>query len=230
MSKVNWKIIIIMLFIVTLIGLTFSFVSSEGYLPQEQNKNYTLIVSSNNATSCNLSYITYPDNNIKIFNLPMTKDKQTFYLTISKSNYTQLGTICHGIICTDGIQIETGTDCKDITTTGDVFSNSQSIMIIGQLGLIALFIALGFSFEKSKWKLRSFFFILALIMGIITLNSIRIIAGNSESLTSMGNSGLIIGIVILIFAVVWMLINYTIEVFGYFKRKKLNRWETNEQI
>lgn len=98
---------------------------SADFLPQKQNKNYTLVVTSNNATACNLSYISYPDKSFKIFNLPMTQNANSFFITISAPNYSQLGVICHGIACTDSSSTLTGSDCKEITPSGSIVTPVQ---------------------------------------------------------------------------------------------------------
>ena len=108
-----------------------------GFLPQQQNKPFDLVITSNNATACNLTYIQYPDGTKTYYNLVMTKNGQTFDKTISSGNYSQLGTICHGIICSDGSTIpETGSICREITPSGSLFSSGQATTIFGSLFLM----------------------------------------------------------------------------------------------
>jgi hypothetical protein len=114
-----------------------------------------------------------------------------------------------------------------ITETGDNLQQNQGQMVLAQLGMIALFLAVGFSFSKEKWKVRSLFFMASLLMGIITLNSIRVIASASTSLSQMGNIGLILGIFVLSFMFLYILIYYSVEVFKYFKEKRRMRWEVS---
>jgi hypothetical protein len=114
-----------------------------------------------------------------------------------------------------------------VTETGDNLQQNQGQMVLAQLGMIALFLAMGFSFSKEKWKVRSLFFMAALLMGIITLNSIRVIASASTSLSQMGNTGLILGIFVLSFMFLYILIYYSVEVFKYFKEKRRMRWEVS---
>jgi hypothetical protein len=97
-------------------------------------------------------------------------------------------------------------------------------MLLGIFALMALFFGIGFTFKEEKWKLRSFFFMCSMLMGVILLNSIRIIIGTSTSLSSMGSMALILGIVILSVMFLYTMINYTIEVFHYFREKKEMKW------
>jgi len=93
----------------------------------------------------------------------------------------------------------------------------QGGIIAAQGFFILLFMALGFSFGKEKWKLRGFFFVLALLVGVLMLNSIRILAGTSASLDAMVSSGMILGIIAVSFMAVYLLIIYTIEIFKNIK-------------
>ena len=47
----------------------------------------------------------------------------------------------------------------------------------------------------------------SLLMGVITLNAIRVISGVSSSLSSMGNVGLILGIIIFVVGLLILRIN-----------------------
>lgn len=111
------------------------------YLPQKQNTQFNLTVQSNNATSCNLTYIQYPNGQTVLYNLAMTKSGRTFVISISANNYTQLGSQCHGVVCTDGSSFEPGTVCREITPSG--FVGTVSFYIIFLL-IITLIFALGF--------------------------------------------------------------------------------------
>lgn len=219
-NKSNIKFVFGILFI-TLAFLSFS-------SAHKQDTDYSLVISSNNATACNLSYIQYPDKSLSYFNLPLEKNNQDFNITISSGNFSNLGNTCLGITCTDGSSYESGSICDIVTPSGELTNSNQGYMIIGQLGIIALFVIIGFSFDRAKWKIRSFFFVASILLGVISLNSIRLIAESSTSLNSMGNIGLILGIIILSFMFLFMLINYTIEVFHYFKKKNISKWEVKE--
>ena len=87
------------------------------YDAHKQNTNYNLIISSNNATNCNVSYIQRADvifNNI----IPMTKNVNDFSKTLDKGNFSAIGDTCIGITCTDGTTIETGSKCLTVSPLG----------------------------------------------------------------------------------------------------------------
>lgn len=177
---------------------------------------------SNNVSYENITYVQMPDKSFNIINTEMTKDGNFFYYQFC--NTSQIGDYI-----VNGFDEESSWAYSfSVTETGDSFDNSQGLMVLAQLGMVALFTGLGFSFSKEKWKIRSLFFMAALLMGIITLNSIRIISGASDKLSSMGNIGLILGIVVLIFMFAYLLIYYTIEVFKYYKDKRKMKWEVSQ--
>lgn len=177
------------------------------------------------------------------------------YLTVKNpssliiKNYIQMGFIGNGFFSLnvgDAIseigQYSTDLNCDNgassylkstfyftVNETGDNLDDNQGLMVLAQLGMIVLFLVLGFSFSREKWKVRSLFFMGALLMGVISLNSIRIIAGNSAKLSVMGNTGLILGIVLLSFMFLYILIFYTIEIFKQFREKRRMRWQIGTQ-
>jgi len=119
------------------------------YTGHKQNSDLEVVISSNNASSCNVTYIQYPDNSKTIMNLQLTKSATTFYRTIISGNFTQLGVTCLGIECTNGITTETGSVCKEVTYTGDKITTEQSyIYIIALIFLVLLALSLVFISNK----------------------------------------------------------------------------------
>ena len=174
-------------------------------------------------TYVNLTSITFPNSSLAYFNTQMTKTNSNF-------NYTFCDTSTRGdysyTVCGDKGGSNTCENIEfSITEGGDNFDLPQAIMVLAQFGLVALFFGIGLTFKKEKWKLRTFFFIIALLMGVIFLNSIRIIIGTSTNLSKMGNVSLILGIVVLLFMFLYLFINALIEVFYYFKNKQNMKWE-----
>jgi len=141
----NYKLMLVFISLLFMINL----VSAADYLTQKQNTNFDLVVQSNNGTACILSYIQYPNGVQSIFNIPLTKDGQTFYLTISSTNYSQIGNICHGVTCTDGSSSSTGSVCREITYTGEMITMEQSYIYIFALAFLVL-ISLGIVFIIGK--------------------------------------------------------------------------------
>ena len=145
--------------------------SASDYLGHKQNTAFNLTILSNNATSCNLSYIQYPNDVSHIFNQPLVKNGQTFHLNIPSGNYSQLGTICHGITCTDGVSVETGSVCRNITPSG--FVGTIGFFFIYIIIILAVF-AVGFYLENN-W-IMFFASILVLLFGFFIIkNGIDII-------------------------------------------------------
>lgn len=131
---------------------------SSAYAQHTQNTSYTLIVTSNNATECNLSYIQYPDDTITIFDLALTKNGNSFYITIDSGNYTMQGDLCHGIVCTDGATIESGTDCQTITPDGVTPSTAQGIaysflLVVALVLMIVCFVSAFLIDGKHEWSM-----------------------------------------------------------------------------
>jgi len=191
-----------------------------------QNEPIELYQYCDDCSNVNFTSMQYPNGSRENFNLYTTKTNQNFnYLFLNSSligcySYTVCGDK-GGVYSCEMIDLM-------VTGNGESFGSTQGLMILGQLGIVALFLAIGFGFSKEKWKLRTFFFMGSLLMGTIVLNSIRIISGASESLTSMGNVGLLFGIIILMFMFLYLMIFYLIEVFKYFKNRKTMRWEVGQ--
>lgn len=98
------------------------------YSNQQQNTYYNLIVSSDNATNCNLTYIQI-GNNVNNINLGMNRNIQDFSILVSSGNFTGLNNVCMGITCY-GSGYETGSKCLTVTPTGGDRINSLGIFII----------------------------------------------------------------------------------------------------
>jgi hypothetical protein len=90
-----------------------------------------------------------------------------------------------------------------------------------------LLAAIGFSFSKEKWKIRSFFFSLALIVNVIMLNSLRAFTQTSAILESMVTSGFILGVIAVSFMMIYLLIFYTIELITKMKNKREMKWSVS---
>jgi len=118
-------------------------VTANNYLPQKQNTDMDLIVSSNNASSCNLTYLQYPLGTIVLVNSPMTKSSQTFSILLASPNFTQLGSTCAGIVCSDGVNLEAGSVCREVTYNGEkVGIEGIYVYIIGLVFIILLMVGL----------------------------------------------------------------------------------------
>ena len=187
----------------------------------DQGKCINLIQTCSNCSYVNISQITYQPTSTTYLasEISMTKAGTRY-------NYTFCNTSLYGRYVYD-----THGDLNGFSETGSVdfkigeeLDITQGFMIVGQLAMIALFMVLGFSFSKERWKLRSFFFMMATGMGVILLNSVRIIASQSGRLNVMGNVGLYMGIISLLFMTGILLIYFTLDVLDSIKQKKARRW------
>jgi len=82
-----------------------------GYDPHKQSTDFDLVISSNNATACNLTYVQSPNNTKVIYNVALDKDGQTFAKNVTSNNFTDIGDTCMGITCYDGVGYEVGSVC-----------------------------------------------------------------------------------------------------------------------
>jgi len=123
--------------LITLMLGIFLISMASAYSPHKLNTNWNVVVGSNNATACNISYLQYPDNSIVYFNGAMNKDGQSFNYTMTWDNFTNVGDTCAGITCTDGVTEEVGSVCRAVNPSG--FANNIAfyfVVLILSLGLI----------------------------------------------------------------------------------------------
>jgi len=136
------------------------------YSPHQQDTPWNVIISSNNATACNVSYLKYPSNAVVTLNAAMNKDGTSFNYTLAYGNFTGLGDFCAGISCTDGASNEVGSVCREVTPSG--YAGTFQLYIIILIILMAVVI-LGFSI-KEAW-----FVVLGgmgfIMLGVYSLNS-----------------------------------------------------------
>lgn len=130
------------LILILMLGIMFIIVISAQ--PHQQDTSYDLIISSNNATLCNMSYIQYPNNTKITYNQTLTRDGQTFSATIPEGNFSQNGETCMGITCFDGSQYEVGSICVEVNYFGKELSQSQSTLYIALLGILVFILFINF--------------------------------------------------------------------------------------
>lgn len=139
------KIILTLMFAMLLVG------TASAYLPHERDTTLNFSITSNFATSCELTTINTPTGIIEIGQTDISTG--TFDFNVLSGNFTSLGTYCMNIVCTDGTDITTGEYCREITSDG--FGSTQTkqdnyyILFIG-IALLFGFIlgALGFFYDK----------------------------------------------------------------------------------
>lgn len=173
-----------------------------------------------NTTSVNISTISYPNSSLAISNQEMTKNAQTFNYTFCSTS--DLGTYIYDYFDAEG---NVYVNSFIITTTGEQVSLSNIILVLAFLVMAGLLFIIGYSFDKEKYIIKSSFYLFSLLMGLLSINSARIIASESLNLSKMANMGLILMISVLSFMFLFVLIYYTIQTVKSFKRKEGIRWE-----
>ena len=123
----NKKVILIVMCMI-MISLVLPVVTA--YEPHKVMTNLSFSITTNFANNCTLTTINTPnDTNILNQYSAISNNDATF--SINASNYTHLGTYCHNILCTDGVDNVTGQECREITYLGYTLSDSQATLYLG---------------------------------------------------------------------------------------------------
>lgn len=175
-------------------------------------------------TYVNLTTIGYPTGILDTsLNEEMTKVNQNFNYTFC--NTSDIGNYFY-IVCGDKFG---SYKCEEITfgvsSTGEDANTTQGFVLLAQLGVVALLFGLGRVFDAKKWKIKMFFDMLAALMTMVLINSLKIVSSQSIKLSKMGELSFIIGIVLVGFLFLYLFVNATIELIGYFKTKRNKKWD-----
>lgn len=183
-----------------------------------------LIQGCDASTYSNISKIIYPNSSFAL-------DAETIMgnTTIDNYNYSFSDTSLIGQYLVYGHCDEDGTDTEWVydfwvTTTGDRVNLSNTILVVVFLILAGVFLVLGFSFSKEHWLLKTFFNFCSVGMGILAVNSAKIIASESNNLGTMGTTGLTLMIVVFAIFFIYIFIYSFIEVIKALKEKRGVRW------
>lgn len=183
-----------------------------------------LIQSCDNSTYSNITRLIYPNSSFAINSqTTMTKSGDNYNYTFSNNN--DLGEyLVYGICDENGIQTSWSYNYF-ITTTGKKVSLSNIIIVIVFLFASGVLFLLGYSFDKNKWLLKSFFFLCSLLSILLAINSSSIIASESLELYNMGEMGFILFIPIILLFLLYIFIMWTVQTFRILKQKEQLRWE-----
>lgn len=130
--------------------------SVSAYSPHKIDTSYDLVIQSNNATGCNVTSITQPNNTRLDLDNEMTKDGNEFYFTIDGGNFSSVGETCIYITCTDGSIEEVGSKCLDVnnqgfqTTTGQGMIYVVSMFIVFLLFLLSLYFSIVLPYKNER--------------------------------------------------------------------------------
>ena len=186
-----------------------------------QGTNITLKQICSTCTYINLSSIKYPNSTIINYGTSMTKSNVDFTYSFSDTN--NLGCYTYSVFG-NKVTIEVESIDFEITTTGEKVSLSNTIIVIVFIIMALFFLYLGSIFDKEKWIVKTAFYIFAILMGLLAVNSAKIIASESMNLSAMGTAGFILMIAVLLFMLLYILITTTINVFKQIKNKREVRW------
>ena len=195
------------------------------------NANFTLYIHVYNITnyitgnmaSCYLDL--YNPQEVETCHIKMINGTSDYYIPINKGNFSMLGEHSFIIQCNSSTQTGFANGIFEVTKNGNIISSNNLWVIIVLIFLSSLSTILGFSFEKDKFILRSVFYLVGLLFGLLALNSTRIAITQSSSLESMNLSGLIILIPFIIFFFLYIFIIWTVNTFKQVKDKKELRWQ-----
>lgn len=183
----------------------------------------TLVQSCFTSSYSNISKVTYPNSSLALdVETVMVKNGDTYSYVFSDTE--QLGRyLVYGHCDEDGSDTNWVYDFE-ITYSGQKVSLSNSVIIFALMGLAAIFLTISYFFAKDYWILKSFFQFLAVLAGLISVNSARIIASESNALGKMGEMGIMLMIIVLLIFFLWIFVYAFKEIIKIFKEKGNLRW------
>jgi len=190
------------------------------------NTNIPLDIQCSNSTYLNISYIKNTVTSDKLINSETntTKSGNHYNYIINKSLNNNTGILEIGYHCDiNGIDNSFGYTIN-ISNTGQQVSLSNIIIVLVFLFVSGLFYFIGNSFEKTKWIIKSSFYMASLIAVLLAVNSGSIIASESMGLNAMSSSGLILVISIILVMFLYLFITWSINTFKNLKEAKNQRW------
>lgn len=152
---------------------------------------------------CNMT-VFYPNNSLYGMDLNMSNNVNGWF------NYTMgvldLEGTYYGIVyCFNPLGLVGASDFE--FTYGDVSDYWNLSVVLGMLGISGVFAFSGFFvFAKDRWIIKNALFMCALIMGVLTINTGRVLASSSENIGTITTTGLIIAIIILLVMFLYLFI------------------------
>jgi len=215
------------LFIMGLVctGLTSAANPSFGVFQQNYQVDIKQVCFINGSLcdTCNITSIDYPNGTSIVRDITMTKRNGDFNYTLVSTSV--LGKYDVNGYCTYGIDVtKPWTAYLEVTRTGNKVGASNTIIVGALLILTIICLVLGYSFKMDYWLIKSFFFFCAVLLGILSINSARIIASESSNLSTMSSAGLLIGIVLFSIFMIFMFVFAFIEIIKAMKQKEGVRW------
>ena len=190
----------------------------------ETGTDVTLIQSCSSSTYSNITKVTYPNSTLALdAETVMAATGDTYSYIFNRTQ--PLGKYLVYGHCDEGAVDTVWVYDFVITYTGQQVSLSNSMIIFALMGLAAIFLTISFFFSNEYWILKSFFQFMAVLAGLISVNSARIIASESNALGTMGNMGLLLMIIVLSLFFLWIFVYAFKEIIKIFKEKGNLRWD-----
>lgn len=217
-------VIICLVFTILFLNLSIISATQDNFGTRKIGECINLPQTCSTCTYENISAIEYPNGSVIIFSPDESMTQNGIYW-----NYTHCFPELIGDYWIYGHDDEDGSDEEweyglSLSYNGESVNLSNTILPFGFLILCFFFLVLGFSFAKEHWLLRTFFNFIGVGMGLLAINSGKIIANQSASLGTMGTVGITIMIVVLAIFFLYIFVYTFIEIISVFKKKKGVRW------
>ena len=228
-NKQNLGWIIAGILVLSMLFISFASASIQTLGTFKSGEDINIVQTCTSCSFNNISAITYPNSTFVLQGeTSMDNVGSSYNYTLDGDNSQAVGEyIVQGHGDLDGAD-QDWTYNFFITTNGEDVDLSNGIIIFAQICVMILFFGMGRIWNKKKWKLKMFFDILALLMVVITLNTTKIIATQSLSLSKMGDLGLIIGISLVSIMIAYFLVLMTIEIIQKLKKNKNQKWSMDD--
>jgi len=177
-----------------------------------------------NGISCHFHIHSGLGKHIALIHTNVSGEDGAYLFNLSAGNFSEIGIYNYVIHCNNSLLGGYEVQSYAVTYNGELTEQEDIILVIAFLALAWLCLGLGFIFEGKHWILKTFFYFCAVLMGILSINSARIIIGNSNNLLSMSLSGLVIFIVIFAIFLIYMFVYAFIEIIKSFREKQGVRW------
>ncbi len=190
----------------------------------ESGSDVTLIQSCEDSTYANITKISLPNSSLAINgDVVMTQTGNTYSYVFTQTQ--DLGRYLVYGHCDESGSDKVWAYDFEITYTGQKVSLSNTIIIIALLGLAGIFIVISLMFSKDYWIYKAFFQFIAVGAGLLAVNSARIVASESNALGTMGETGIILMVIVLGIFFLKIFVDAFIEIIKSFKEKRGVRWE-----
>jgi len=205
-----------------------SFISAQSYVfKEDEYVNYRFRCFDANNSYCNnatqlIISVEYPNGSNAVDNRSMTHNPTYFNVSLPTD------TIGSGYMAIINSPTSNGTVTEfsyDVTYNGEKVSLSNIILAIVYMVVALIFMGFGFGFGSDHWIIKTFFNFCAIIMGVLAINTGKIIASESNNLSRMGEVGLIVMYAVLSIFLLYIFVFMFIDIINAFRKKKEVRWD-----